>query len=34
MPIGDLAERGVNAALRLGIGYGAFYRLKELGAKI
>jgi len=32
--IEDLAIRRVDAILTLGIGYGAFYRLKELGAKI
>ena len=32
--IGFLASRNVNAVIALGIGYGAFARLKELGIKV
>ena len=32
--IDELAKRGVEAVLTLGIGYGAFYRLKALGVKV
>lgn len=32
--IDDLAKKKVDAILTLGIGHGAFYRLKALGAKI
>jgi len=32
--IDDLAEKKADAILTLGIGYGAFYRLKALGVKI
>ncbi len=32
--IGELARRGVSAVLTLGIGHGAFYRLRELGVRV
>jgi len=32
--IDDLVEKGVDAVLTLGIGHGAFYRLKAAGVKI
>lgn len=32
--VAELARRGVDAVLALGVGYGAFYRLRDLGVKV
>ena len=32
--VNELVKKGVNTLLSLGAGYGAYYRLKELGIKI